>query len=237
MKMYLYLGLAIVSIIFGVLIKNPCNQRQRKVYLFIVFGVLTFLACFRGSNVGTDTISYRLTFQLVKSYGFAGFGADHSVEYGYFAVVWLFTKIFSSPQSIIIFFTGTTYIIIAYSIYKYSDDVVLSTFLFVVWILPSTMNGMRQHFAFSLILLSIFKMLENQNLKALILIIIAINFHNSALIFIPFLLLYPILKKLSGLKGYVVLCLGFIGVTFLLDKIIQIVANYIPRYEHYLTSD
>ena len=234
--MYLYLALSLIPIVMSWLIKNKTLDKQRKIYLFSVFGILAFFTCFRGSTVGTDTAEYLKTFQLVKMYGYSGFGLDHALEYGYFFIVQLFTQLFSSGQSIIVFFTGLTYAIIAYAIYKHSEDVVMSSFLFVVWILPSTMNGMRQHFAFALILLAFIKMCEQKNLQSVLLIIIAVTFHNSAVIFLPFLLVYSVMKRWSGYKGVMILCLAaFVSLVFV-DRIIQLISRFIPRYAHYLVS-
>lgn len=234
--MYLYLALSLVPIVMSWLIKNKKLDKQRKIYLFSVFGFLAFFACFRGSTVGTDTAEYLKTFQLVKTYGYAGFGLDHSLEYGYFFIVQLFTQLFDNGQSIIIFFTGLTYALIAYAIYKHSEDVVMSSFLFVVWILPSTMNGMRQHFAFALVLFSFIKMCEQKKLQSFLLIIIAVTFHNSAVIFLPFLLVYSAMKRWPGYKGVIILCLAAAVCLIFVDQIIQLIAGYIPRYAHYLVS-
>lgn len=234
--MYFYFGLAVFSLICSFLVRDKACSTQRKRYLMAVFSVLIFFACFRGSNVGTDTESYINTYNAVKYYGVAGFGLDHSIEYGYFAVVSLLTKISAPPQTIIIFFTGLTYLIIAHTIYKHSSNVVMSTFLFIVWVLPSTLNGMRQHFALALFMVAISEMLKEKHIKALLLIVLAVTFHNSAVIFIPFLGVYFIIKKWPGIKGVMILSLACTGLFFIVDRIIVFIASYIPRYAHYLTT-
>lgn len=234
--MYFYLSLAIFSLICSVLIRDKTCLVQKKRYLIVVFSVLIFFACLRGSNVGTDTVSYIRDYNLVKSYGMAGFGLNVSVEYGYFAVVLLMTKLSLPPQAIIVFFTGLTYLIIAYTIYKHSSNVVMSTFLFVIFVLPSTLNGMRQHFALAIFMLAISEMLKEKHVKAFMLIAIAITFHNSAVIFIPFLGVYFIIKKWPGIRGVMMLSLICTGLFFFIDQLIQLIVRYIPRYAHYLTT-
>lgn len=233
--MYFYLGLSLIPLLVSSFVNTNHDKGKRR-YLLITFGVLAVFACLRGPNVGTDTSSYLSDFNLVKQNGISIVKSTSSYEYGYYFILNLFSHVFSSGQSIIIFFTGITYIIVAYAIYKHSTNVVMSTFLFVVWILPSSMNGMRQHFAFAIVLLAFVQMLENKMVKALVLLTIAFLFHNSALIFVLFLVVYLYRRKWPQFTGIVLLGCSYLVAYLFINQAIQFVTNLFPRYAHYLVT-
>ena len=162
------------------------NRRQKdKAFLLLSFLLLTFLACFRGPYIGTDTINYVELFDDIN--------IDPSLvfrfEPGFMLYVRLLNCISDSPQIMII----TSSLFIMYSFYlfikKYSCCVWLSVFLFFSLFFNASLNIMRQYIAIAFLLYSFDYVIRREKIKFLLLLLIAFLFHFPSIIFI---IAYPL---------------------------------------------
>lgn len=166
---------------------NSFFSKKFKVNLLfgIVFLIFSVLAGIR-YYVGTDYETYTL-FQIPET--LSGVQRGHEVEFLYKYIIyfgnWLgsYQWIFAITHVIFLFF------ILAY-IRENSKNYSFSVFIFMSSTLFAfSLNGMRQSIATAIFLYAVKYIKKNNLIKYMIFIVIAILFHKSAMIYIPFYLL------------------------------------------------
>ena len=130
-----------LSLLLPALIPNMnANPKKKKIYLIIIFGLMFCYSAFRGTNVGIDTYNYKMQFYEIKNYGLIQSFSYLSLEKGYILLNYLLGCFCNNAQIILVI----TSFFIAYSfakcIYEYSENIDLSTFLYIIFIFSSTMN-------------------------------------------------------------------------------------------------
>lgn len=229
-----------VLLIFPILIKFILNGNQRikdpsKVLLIVVFFVLFIISGLRASSVGIDTRQYIVEYCQIRDYGIGAYSKNGgSIEYGYVFLNWLLSRIFYNPQIVFLVYSFVIYFGVGLTIYRYSSNTLMSTFLYIMWSFPSSMNTMRQHFACSIILLSLPYLEKKKLLNFLLAVIIAFLFHKSAIIFAIFIFIPIFSKKNNEFKSFFILLILLLISYFIIDYIISIIIKLIPRYYHYI---
>lgn len=207
------------------------NTKMPKIFLMITGIQLFAISGLRGSSVGTDTFSY---LQIYNNFLLFDTINYTRLEPGYKFLMVIASFISENPQLILIF---TTFIIIFFifiGIYHTSSSIWLSVFLFIaLYYFYNSFNGIRQYIAIAFVFYGYQFLLKKQFKKYLICILIAVSFHTTALITLP---LYFLGKMKLTLSTLVVLIFSIILVSLSLDKIIQIVTQYVPKYAGYLDS-
>lgn len=195
---------------------------SKKGSFWITFLILAFFASVR-DGVGCDYESYVIHIQKIQS------GMPHYMEIGFKWVVELIATIDSNPRIVIIFFAITTCFFYLKAIWDQSDDVLFSVFLFLTWgYYFMTFNTIRNYFALSITLFSIKYLDDKQNIRFVIMIVLAALFHKSALVCIP---LYFLAKKEYGLKHLPIL-FGIVAVAIIFrGPISSVVYQFYPSYE------
>lgn len=177
-------------LVFVTLSTQERNNNQNK-GAFIVFVLLyIFLGGLRGSHVGSDTFGYILHIESFRQMTYS----DILLMFESDKVGWLFFKLVSSP-----FHTYTPYFLIlqvlfwipvSMIIHKYSKNSLFALLLFVSFRFAYfPMTGMRQGVALALVFLSLKYLLDNKNIKFVMLVILASSFHKSAIVFLLALVL------------------------------------------------
>ena len=164
---------------------------RRMTPLFAVVAVVPLVvwAGYRG-NVG-DTVAYIQAYgDMPSSFGgIRSYIAGVNKDQGFYFISAVIKCIIGNRQAIYFIIVAAIQCFFLFRIYrKYSTSFAVSFFLFIAstdyisWIF----NGMRQFVAVTLIIAGFPWILEKKYVKAIILILIASLFHQSALLVIPF---------------------------------------------------
>lgn len=163
------------------------NNPHNIYYFLVTFFALVFISGFRVSFIDTNT--YRFMYQQTgKSIEYA----LSQTEIGFFLYMVILNYITSNSQLLIFLSAIIVTVLITRTLYIYSMDLRLSLYLFVTsGIFAFSMNGLRQFIAVSIIFASIKLVLENKKKTFFVVVLLAMTFHSSAIIFIP---MYFLLK-------------------------------------------
>ena len=148
----------------------------------------------RDSMSGTgDSNSYCTMFDQVKENSsnlidyFRGMKFENGIlfsEVGFSIYVWLLANIFPSSQWLLIITAIIMTVCTLKFISKHSEDVMLSLIMFIcLGLFTFNMNGLRQCIAMSICLLAYDHIKDKKFIPFVLLILLAMSFHKSALIF------------------------------------------------------
>lgn len=228
---YLLLATIIINgLVFG---------KKRKWFVFSSFFLLVLVAAMRSTNVGIDLAGhYARYYQLIvkSDWGTIGDLALYTgYDPGYIVLCKILGFISADPHCYIIATSIFIYFSVAVYIYRYSDDVVLETFLFMTsFMYFMYMNIIAQGIAVAIIMLAVKYLNEKKYIQYCVFVIIATSIHSSAifaLIFIPLSLLQV---KRKYITEFVV---GAIIVLLTFDKLLSILATTIfSQFAHYFQN-
>lgn len=166
-----------------------------KIYTIFMYGFLWVLSAFRGDCVGADTYEYINSYQYLSNMELQGFYI-HSFEIGYVILNKILYIISNNPQLLLI---TTSFIIIAgfgMFFYKYSPNVYLSTVLFIgLYFYTYTFTAIRQWISVAILCWAMSFLWQGDRWRSLLLILLAICFHSTAIVFVLFVITGPLNKK------------------------------------------
>lgn len=202
-----------LSIFFAVFIFNYIgyiyykkNRNKSKLFIYLGFVILVLVIGLR-YEVGTDYNAYLSIYNNIKNISWNQI-FQTKIEYGSFVifkVTWLISKNQYTIFSVIGFLTLLPiYIANKEFDYKYLPYSIL---IFCMIYLPTCLNIMRQGIAIGFLCLSFVYIYKSKNRKAAIAAIIAILFHKSSFLLIPYEILYIFLKKKNYAKYSTILTL------------------------------
>lgn len=178
--MLVYLSILAMIPIMALIMKPSQSRAMRLLYVWIVFGALAILAMFRGYTVGVDTN------QFVSVYQNIGLNPSFSLdEYRYepgFTLLCRFLNGISPEPQLLLVVTGAFILFaVGYTVYRLSNDVALSAFMFVAMTTYCTyLNVMRQAVAVGFVLLGYNLYIKHNWIGAIAFFYIATLFHSSA---------------------------------------------------------
>ena len=226
--MILYLGLIFSYLMLSIGYLPHINQKTLlKISLFILW----ILATFRSIEIGNDTKSY---YELFKKICMTGnyHNMTWRFEIGY---LWI-NKVISYLTNNFTVFLGLIntfiYIIYYYFIKQYSNNYMMSVFLFFtlgMW--GNTLNIIRLELAITLALLG-FMIIKNRNKKRLLGIILSllpITFQRISIVYI-FGLLIP--NKINK-KYLIITFFGTLIIVLFLPSIVNFVGSIVPYFANY----
>lgn len=198
----IYILLLVIIMVIGKHITSAKNSQYRR-YVTFVWLMFVLLIGLRCTQTGQDTLMYGSIFQGLNRYKsykefMSDFNMVNNIEVGYATWQWLIHLVldyrgFLICQAVLMI---TPFV---YVVYKWSDNAVVSFVLYILLgYLTWNMCAGRQGTAVSFTLLS-FYFYSCKKIKAFIIsYLVAISFHTTALIFLPFIFLYRLLcnKKL-----------------------------------------
>lgn len=232
--MEIYYVLLAVILLNGLLL-----GKRRKWFVVSSFFLMTLLSALRSTNVGIDLgVHYAEYFQMIVQSDWNTFpqlSAFTGYDLGYMAFCKLLGYISTDPQWYIFATSVIIYGCVALYIYKYSDDVVLETFLFYTSFLYfMDMNIIAQAIALGIFMLAIPYLIKKNYIKYIGMILLSTAIHGSAAILI---LLIP----LSLLRVNRNNILRFTGVMILIiivfDRVFSgIVSMFFSQFSVYLDS-
>lgn len=219
------------------LIKNDKINRAITLFCFIY---MMFLSGMRSYTVGTDTFRYAELFRGVRS-------TDKVLEFIFLWLISACRELFSSYTSLLLLLSLLFYIP---CYYVASREVKRSFKYFLLLFLISnnlyfidSFNAIRQLVSSAFLLVSYMYLQKKDKLAFIVFFVIAFGFHNSALFFLPFILLSKI--KIGVGAAYIILILSvffslagsfFLSRYFLFDLLSSITLLEIGRYSHYLIN-
>lgn len=167
--------------------------RQRHILMFLSFLPVFLVSAFR-YKVGVDYMSYTYIFQNINE------GKSAHTEIGYQLLNRLVGLYTDDAQWIYAVVAAISLGLIFYGTYRYSVKPAFSFFLFITMgYLFSSFNILRQYVAIALIYASLKWVKENRFFPYLIICLIAMTFHKTAIIMIPFFFLVQLRLKQSYL--------------------------------------
>ena len=225
------------------------KQQTLKAWLTVSCVILSLIEGLRSYTVGTDTVSYVAYFWGEKTLDF-----EEGFE--------LFTKairLFTDNATIYLLCIAFTINgLVVRAIYKMSKDTAVSLFAYItLYYYFNSFNGLRQYMAVALVMTTYTFLREKKFLKAMLTLLVAVQFHKSSVIGILLLPMYIIgAKSDTGKQGIITpfsqislseplrrikRAMIFMGVFILFfigfDLAIRTVTNIFPQYRYYLYSD
>lgn len=219
---------------------KKAHTQNRRFFCIITFGMMFLFAALRSTAVGIDTVHRYDHFVMLIDLDWKGFTkhlASLTDEYGQDTFVWLFTRIFPSPYLVEIIMNGFIIWSFACFFYRYSEDISISALMFFAFFFGASLNITRQYVAGSLFLWVIHFLVKKKPAKSIILVLLAVSFHSSAVVLFAFYALYLIRFQLSR-KKLLLFAGGALGAFVFFDIIIEfVIAKIFPQYWWYVTGD
>ncbi|WP_427813648.1 EpsG family protein [Enterococcus sp. 22-H-5-01] len=230
------LSILIITLFFSV----KQNNVERFLYLFLV-SILVMIAIFRANTVGMDVSNYERIFSRISNQDILTVinNSDGSIIYDVYNK--LLSMITTNVQVVTI--TNSAIIIIAnaYFIRKMSKNPLFSLFLYyTLYFYAYNLTAARQSIAISLCLISVCFLFNGKKKSSLLLNILAIGVHNTAIVG----LVYQILCRINWTnKKYIFLAIistiGMTGYSFFIKLFLIIFPRYIMYFNggQYSISD
>lgn len=211
------------------------GERVRRVTpFFAVVAVLPLViwAGYRG-NVG-DTGAYIQAFADMPSSfsGISGYIAGVQKDQGFYFVSAVIRCVFGSRENIYFIIVAAIQCFLLFKIYrKYSTSFAISFFLFIAstdyisWIF----NGMRQFVAVTITVAAFPWIVEKKYIRAIIVILIASLFHQSALLVIPFVF---IVQGKAWNKKAILFIIAIVIAIMFADRFTDILDNMLAETQY-----
>lgn len=176
---------------------HPNSKNKAKNQLIFAFIIITlFWGLTDARSFGTDIFSYYNNAVKAVNSTFHTYIDNSPFEPGYAAFVWIVTNIFKTPQALLFVQTAFVTFSVFRFIYKNSKDVTISVIAYIcLGCFGMFSYAFRQAFAIAICLFALEAIQKKKRILAIILILFATLFHQTAIIFIPVIFLYG--KKIS----------------------------------------
>ena len=218
----------ILCFIYRIRRDNMSNKKTNT--LLFAFIVMAIFIGFRTSNIGIDTKYYVMWYQQ-KNYDFANFEV-------LLPIISFVIHIFSSKYCVYLLCLS---LISLFGIYKCSVHYKFNTELFLFLYITSycfiyCTSAIRFFCAFSIIIYSFIYMIKKDDLKVLLLILLASMFHLTAIIFIPIYIFTKFKYNKKNIIFLTLILLLFVGIsnTIGIDFLLQ--TRLFSKYEYVLES-
>lgn len=232
---YIWILLLIVG--GGLLFPNlNTNKRNRKLYIYLVFGTILLYVILRGENVGIDNANRYRTVRLLAEYDWNAFSeylSTQTEEHLYTIILWLITRLIPSPHFVGVVWDVFIILTFAFFFYCYSEDLVLSNLMYAAFVFAAEMNTTRQYIAAAIFLWVIIAVLNKRYILSFILILISMTFHASALVLFIVYALIPLKYQMTKTSFTITICAALSGF-FAFDIIANMFVSYFPQYSWYL---
>lgn len=221
--MLLYIIMAVLPLGLAIFYKDlDCDNCKKRNYLFFV-GIFLFLfLALRNKIIGsTDTINYyNMMHSAIVSDTWGEYFRDDFVETGFQFFTFCLSRIFKDPQWIIVISSFIYVVSICYFIYYNSDDAPVSMVMYVtLGLMTFEMQGMRQAIAMSICLFAYEFAKHKKFVKFLLLVLLAMQFHQTAVVFV---IIYFLINLKYNIPNLLLIFTGGILAVILADKIVSI---------------
>ena len=226
-----YIGVYIVSSCLATISSSKEKHKSKMAFLLAVL-IPSIMA---GSRyfTGTDYKNYLQIYNEIVRYGFSV--TTPNLEIGYLFINKVCIELGLGYQWVLFVMSWITnyYALKAILVYKNDFNSGLAYFVYLVCYYQASYNLVRQAAAMTISLYAVTRLEKEKRLEAVIYVIVATLFHNSALIILLPMLTYILYK--SNLPQYIKN--GYTGVMCLLllfyDKVFKFVMNFMPFLSRY----
>lgn len=228
----IYLFFALIPNI-SLKIGNMKYKNRKKLFLFLLIIPLLFFVSFRGTSVGPDTASYYRVYNLIANNSSISEAILNSrMESGFVIVNYLFSKIGFSYWGFQIAVSIFIYYSFGRLIYRYSPSVGVSCFLLISCnIFLGTMNVIRMWIAVAILTYSIPFILKNKLIPFVSLVVFAMMFHFSAIVFV---VAYPVYKIKDKPRNIILLFIGALVILIFANPVFTYITSKLGMYSTYL---
>lgn len=204
--------------------KTKMNNSSRKWYLTICGIPILLVTALRDNSIGgNDSQQYYNHYLIAQSMSLKQFTEFTRVENGYDTVIKILSSVFHNPQFVFVFSGLFFTIVICRYIYIYSTSPMTSMILYItLGSFTFSLMGLRQTIAMSICLLSIEYIKKKKLIIFVSLIIIAMQFHVTAIIFLP---MYILSKISVSAKNILLFSIVSSVIIFSANSIIDIANN------------
>lgn len=238
-----YLALAVMPVLLTVFFPKSLNsvdfsvkRKAEKKYLFLCGLVVFLFLALRNKNIGsTDTFNYyNMMRRAIAAERWEKYYNPDGVEIGFQFFTFVLSRVFHSPQIIIVVSAAIYVISIAYTVYRNSDDVVFSMTMYItLGLMQFQMQGMRQSIAMSICLFAYDFAKKRKIVPFLLLIILAMQFHQTAVVFVVIYVVFWLKYKWNYICAFVVVS----GIFFYSSNYIIGFANELFDRNYYTSVD
>lgn len=231
--MILYIMVAVLTVLLGLVVDNRCRIQQNIVSrqqilnglcLVSVFLLLFGLSACR-LNVGNDYAKYVEFMHLIRCNAFV------PTEFGFNWIVRILYGIsgFENYLLVFAFFAFFTILLFLLAIYRQADSFSFSFFLFMAFgYYFQSFNTVRYYLALAIAVAAIPYVLRKEWMKFILLALLGATLHKSVLVIIPLYLLAAVSWKKWQLAIAAVFCSTFF---FLQDFYLKALVFLYPTYE------
>lgn len=241
----------VFEIIFTSVKKNTSEDYKyivQKRFTFIICFILFIICAFRSydyeNHIGIDTYTYysmwnnNLSVNSISD--LLNFIQD---DQGYYVVGWILGKMNFSFTTILLIET-LAYVGVMYKfIIKYSKEPLLSTLFFICLLFTFSMSAIRQSIAMGICLLAymLYDKYKEKKLKSIIiyglLVLLAITFHKSAIIFVPAIFI----SRIKYNKKIIIAFLVIAALTMIFKAdfsriFVSLAGDYSQKYASYVVT-
>ena len=228
-------------VICGIILKSDLRYK-RMVYILFAFIPLCIVSAARADTVGSDTLTYTQFFELIRN-EHSFISAMNLTSYVsapvYFAYNYALSRLFATPQALIVSNSILINALIGRFIYKSTKYVGRATALFFFLTLYfESMNGTRQFIAIGLCLNAYILLKEDlRSVKGWIIYLLALGVHNTSAIFLLVIATIWFTKKRRNIKSITCfIIIGCFAASIIIGKLINIFIGIFPRYIYYLNG-
>lgn len=205
------------------------RQKSKKKYLFLCGLILFFFMALRSNSIGSSDAYnyYNMMRRAIASNGWEQYYNPDGVEPGFQLLLFLLSRLFNSPQAIIVFSAAIYVISIIYTIYHNSDDVAFSLTMYItLGLMQFEMQGMRQSIAISICFFAYEFAKKRKLIPFLLLVLLAMQFHQTAIVFAAVYFIFRMKYRWNYLCAFVAAA----GIAcYSADAIIGLANNYFDR--------
>lgn len=177
---------------------TPGLQKCTRGGLCLLTAYMIILIGFRGWNVGIDTSGYRDHYNLTNfKLMFSSLGFLKEIEWGYSLLLFLFKSLHFSYRMVVVLEAFCYIVPIMYIVHRNSVNPYLSCAVFVMFeFFAFSLSAVRQTFAIGICMIAFFAAKKQKLLNFVILVLLAMTFHITAVVFFPVYFLFQInIKK------------------------------------------
>ena len=203
------------------------NGKMPKFISFVVLVLLCFLTGARALTIGNDTENYAFFFNKISQVGVTD---SLTIEKGYQWLCLIISKFVDTVHEFFMVIAIISYALVGRIIYKYSQNIGFSVVLLFTMFFSAYTNTIRQGIAMAIVLAAYFLLKNGKWKRALLLVILAFFFHNTAIVGI-LLFLYKFIPK-KFISVFSISCIfALLGISGLLIDVLKI---FLVSYSGYL---
>lgn len=194
MLIYIWLIISIIASSIFIKINVRNKEKQESIILFCGMIMLFLILALKKETVGVDITGYRVQYELSRKISWKVWDYVY-FENGYIVLQKVFSKIGISFQVFTMILYAFFCSILYFFVKKYSKNVTISLLIFICYqFFVFSISGLRQTVAMGICLIAFMIDYEKKKtLKAIGLIILAMQIHSSAVVF----LIVPIVMRLE----------------------------------------